>query len=97
MGSRLMRKPGFEPRLIYLGLAMKENARDEVFFPAVQFSPVSVIPPLFHTHPLMYDPPYIVTGGIIKRRASIMCSPKPQAVSLSVQTAHIAHQAPELI
>jgi len=27
-----------------------------VFFPALQFSPVSIIPPLLHTHPFNYHP-----------------------------------------
>jgi hypothetical protein len=41
---------GFDPRSVYVGFMVDNMAIGQVFLPVLQFSPVSIIPPMFHTH-----------------------------------------------
>jgi len=54
------RRPGFDNRTVHVTFVVDEVPRRKNFLPVLQFSPVSIIPPLFHTHSFIYHPHYIM-------------------------------------
>jgi hypothetical protein len=44
--------PGFSPRLLFMGFVVNKVALEQVLLPALLFSHVVVIPPLFQTSPI---------------------------------------------
>jgi hypothetical protein len=54
------RGPGSIPGQSHLGFVVDKVALGWVFLPALQFSPVSIIPPLLHTHSFIYHPYCII-------------------------------------
>ena len=52
----LCQKPGFECGPGRLGFEKDIVVLRQVFLPVLQFSPVSIIPPLLHTHSSIYHP-----------------------------------------
>jgi hypothetical protein len=46
----LSRRPGFAPRLIHGGFVVDKVTLGKVLHRVLQFSPVSIIPPLLHIH-----------------------------------------------
>ena len=52
----LRRRHRFDARLDHVGFVAHQVALGQVFLPLLQFSPVSIIPPLVHTHPSIYHP-----------------------------------------
>ena len=54
------RKPGFNLRPIRVTLVVDNVSLWQVSLPVFQFSPVSIIPPMFHTHSFTYHPHYIM-------------------------------------
>ena len=53
---------GFNPRPYHVGFFMDRYNLDRFFLPVLQFSPVSIIPPLLHTHSLIYYGRYIASA-----------------------------------
>jgi len=47
-------KVWFHPRLVHVGFLVDQVALGQGFLPALMFSPVSIIPPTFHTHSFLY-------------------------------------------
>jgi len=47
---------GFHIRAFHFSFMVDKVTQGEVFLPRLQFSPVSTIPPLLHTHPSIYHP-----------------------------------------
>ena len=54
------RRPGIDPRPVRLRLVLSNVTLGQLFLPVLQFSPVSIIPPLLHTHSSIYHPHYII-------------------------------------
>ena len=50
------RRPGFDNRTVHVTFVVDEVPRWQNFLPVLQFSPVSIIPPLLHTHSFIYHP-----------------------------------------
>ena len=50
------RMPKFDHRPVRVMCVVEEVSFVQVFLPVLQFSPVSIIPPLLHTHPSIYHP-----------------------------------------
>ena len=48
------RSPGFDPRSDHVGFMMDEVALPQPFLSVLRFSPVSIIPPMLHTHLPLY-------------------------------------------
>jgi hypothetical protein len=44
------RTPEFDPGSVYVGFVVDKVALGQVFLPVLQFSHVSMIPPMLHTH-----------------------------------------------
>ena len=44
------RGPGFEPSLVHVRFAADEVELGQVLLPVLLLSPISIIPPLLHTH-----------------------------------------------
>jgi hypothetical protein len=44
------RRPGFDPRTVYVRFVVDTVALGRVFLPVLRFSPVSIIPPKLHTY-----------------------------------------------
>jgi hypothetical protein len=57
IGGFLPRKPGFDSRSLYVRFNVDKLALAQVCFGVLQISPVSIIPPLLHTHPSIHLPP----------------------------------------
>ena len=55
------RRLGFDPRSVRVCFVVhKVSLRLQVSLPPLQFSPVSIIPPMLHTHSFTYHPRYIM-------------------------------------
>jgi hypothetical protein len=52
--SLSQQKPKFNPTLLYFGFIAERLTQWQVFLPALQFSLVSIIPPLLHSHSFSY-------------------------------------------
>lgn len=50
VASFTQRKLGFDPGPVYVRYVMDKGARGQVFLRALQFSPVTVIPQMLHSH-----------------------------------------------
>jgi hypothetical protein len=48
------RRPVFDPRLVHVRFVTYKVALGQLFLPVLQFSPVSIIPPMLHTHSFIY-------------------------------------------
>jgi hypothetical protein len=62
------RRPGFDPRSVHMGFVVDKVALGLVFLPVLQFSPVSIIPPMLHTHLHLHI-------ALIRRRNGEVCEP----------------------
>jgi hypothetical protein len=51
---------GFDSRSVHERFVMDKEALRRVSLPVLLFSPVSTIPPMFHTHSFTYHPHYIM-------------------------------------
>jgi hypothetical protein len=54
------RRPVFDPRSVHVRFVVHEVALGQISLPVLQFSPVSIIPPMLHTHSFTYHPRYIM-------------------------------------
>ena len=52
-------RPVFHPRPIHVDLWWTKYHYNRFSFPVLQFSPVSIIPPMLHTHSFTYHPHYM--------------------------------------
>jgi hypothetical protein len=55
-------RPGFNPRPVHVRFVVDELTLRQVFLPVLWFSPVSIIPPVLHTHSLIYHCCYTISA-----------------------------------
>jgi hypothetical protein len=84
INGRLPRRPGFDPRSVIARFYVNKTAVGKVFLPALQFSPVNIIPPMLHTHSFIYHRRCIKFSASTSRSPPSIKPPKLKTHKYSV-------------